>query len=125
MNIAIWIITGLLAVAFIGAGLMKVAQPRAKLAANGMAWTNDYSDAGVKLIGLAELLGGIGLILPALTGVAPILVPIAAAALTVIMIGAVVWHVRAGDGAKETMPSVILGILSLIVAITRFGPWAF
>jgi len=124
MNIAIWIITGLLAVAFIGAGLMKVAQPRAKLAANGMAWTNDYSDAGVKLIGLAELLGGIGLILPALTGVAPVLVPIAAAALTVIMIGAVVWHVRADD-AKGALPSTVLGILALVVAVTRFGPWAF
>ena len=124
MNIAIWIITGLLAVAFIGAGLMKVAQPRAKLAANGMAWTKDYSDSGVKLIGLAELLGGIGLILPALTGVAPVLVPIAAAALTVIMIGAVVWHVRADD-AKGALPSTVLGILALVVAVTRFGPWAF
>ena len=124
MNIAIWIITGLIAVAFIGAGLMKVAQPRAKLAANGMAWTNDYSDAGVKLVGLAELLGGIGLILPAVTGIAPILVPIAAAALTVIMIGAVVWHVRAND-TKGALPSAVLGILALVVAITRFGPWAF
>ena len=125
MNIAIWIITGLLALAFIGAGIMKVAQPRAKLAAGGMAWVNDYSDAGVKLVGLAELLGGLGLILPAITGIAPILVPIAAAALTVIMIGAIVWHVRAGDGAKETMPSVILGLLALVVAVTRFGPYAF
>ncbi|MCU1447195.1 DoxX family protein [Cryobacterium sp.] len=124
MNIAIWIITGLLALAFIGAGLMKVAQPRAKLAANGMAWTNDYSDAGVKLVGLAELLGGIGLVLPALTGIAPVLVPIAAAALTVIMIGAVVWHLRAND-AKGALPSAVLGILSLVVAVTRFGPWAF
>lgn len=124
MNIAIWIITGLLALAFIGAGLMKVAQPRATLAANGMAWTNDYSDAGVKLVGLAELLGGIGLILPALTGIAPVLVPIAAAALTVIMVGAVVWHVRAND-TKGALPSAVLGILSLIVAVTRFGPWAF
>lgn len=124
MNIALWIITGLLAVAFIGAGLMKVAQPRAKLAANGMAWTNDYSDAGVKLVGLAELLGGLGLILPAVTGIAPILVPIAAAALTVIMIGAVVWHIRAND-AKGALPSAILGLLSLVVAIARFGPWAF
>jgi hypothetical protein len=124
MNIAIWIITGLLALAFIGAGIMKVAQPRAKLAANGMAWTNDYSDAGVKLVGLAELLGGLGLILPAVTGIAPILVPIAAAALTVIMIGAIVWHVRAND-TKGAVPSLVLGILALVVAITRFGPWAF
>ncbi|TFD95271.1 DoxX family protein [Cryobacterium lactosi] len=124
MNIAIWIITGLLALAFIGAGLMKVAQPRAKLAASGMAWTNDYSDAGVKLVGLAELLGGLGLILPAVTGIAPILVPIAAAALTVIMIGAVVWHVRAND-TKGALPSLILGILALVVTLTRFGPWAF
>ena len=103
---------------------MKVAQPRAKLAANGMAWTNDYSDAGVKLVGLAELLGGLGLILPAVTGIAPILVPIAAAALTVIMIGAVVWHVRAND-TKGALPSAVLGILALLVAIARFGPWAF
>jgi len=124
MNIAIWIITGLLALAFIGAGLTKVSQPRAKLAASGMAWTNDYSDAGVKLVGLAELLGGIGLILPAVTGIAPILVPIAAAALTVIMIGAVVWHVRAND-TKGAVPSLVLGILALVVAITRFDPWAF
>ena len=124
MNIAIWIITGLIAVAFIGAGLMKVAQTRTKLAANGMAWTNDYSDAGVKLVGLAELLGGLGLILPAVTGIAPILVPIAAAALTVIMIGAVVWHVR-NDDAKGALPSLVLGLLALVVAITRFGPWAF
>ena len=124
MNIAIWIITGLLALAFIGAGLTKVSQPRAKLAASGMAWTNDFSDAGVKLVGLAELLGGIGLILPAVTGIAPILVPIAAAALTVIMIGAVVWHVRAND-TKGALPSAVLGILALVVAITRFGPWAF
>jgi uncharacterized membrane protein len=124
MNIAIWIITGLIAVAFIAAGVMKVAQPRAKLAASGMAWTNDYSDAGVKLVGLAELLGGLGLILPAVTGIAPILVPIAAAALTVIMIGAVVWHVRAGD-TKGALPSAVLGILALLVAIARFGPWAF
>ena len=124
MNIAIWIITGLLALAFIGAGIMKVTQPRAKLAANGMAWTNDYSDAGVKLVGLAELLGGLGLILPAVTGIAPMLVPIAAAALTVIMIGAIVWHVRAND-TKGAVPSLVLGILALVVAITRFGPWAF
>jgi uncharacterized membrane protein YphA (DoxX/SURF4 family) len=124
MNIAIWIITGLLALAFIGAGIMKVAQPRTKLAAGGMAWTNDYSDAGVKLVGLAELLGGLGLILPAVTGIAPILVPIAAAALAVIMIGAVVWHVRAND-TKGAVPSLVLGILALVVAITRFGPWAF
>jgi hypothetical protein len=58
------------------------------------------------------------------TGIAPILVPIAAAALTVIMIGAVVWHVRAND-TKGALPSLILGILSLVVALTRFGPWAF
>ena len=124
MNIAIWIITVLLALAFVAAGVMKVAQPRAKLAASGMAWTNDFSDAGVKLVGLAELLGGLGLILPAVTGIAPILVPIAAAALTVIMIGAVVWHVRAND-TKGAVPSLVLGILALVVAIARFGPWAF
>ena len=54
----------------------------------------------------------------------PVLVPVAAAALTLITIGAVVWHVRSDD-SKGALPSAVLGILALVVAITRFGPWAF
>jgi uncharacterized membrane protein YphA (DoxX/SURF4 family) len=125
MNIAIWIITAVIAAAFIAAGFMKVTQPKEKLAASGMTWTEDFSAPNVKLIGLAQFLGGLGLILPAVTGIAPILVPIAATGLALVMAGAVVWHLRAGDAVAKFVPSATLGVLALIVAITRFGPWAF
>ena len=90
MNITLWIIAGLLAAAFLAAGAMKLAQPKAKLAESGMAWTEDFSDSQVKLIGLVEVLGAIGLILPAALDIAPILTPIAAAGLALTMLGATV-----------------------------------
>ena len=75
MNIALWIAAGLLAVAFLAAGLAKLVQPREKLASN-MGWVEDFSDGPVKLIGLLEVLGAVGLILPAITKIVPILVPL-------------------------------------------------
>ncbi len=65
MNLVLWIVAGLLAAAFAAAGLMKLTQPKAKLAASGMAWTEDLSGGAVKGIGAVEVLGAIGLILPA------------------------------------------------------------
>ena len=78
MNIFLWIIAGILAVAFLGAGLMKLTQPKEKLAASGMGWTEDYSAGQVKTIGTLEVLGAIGLILPGLLGIRPSLTPLAA-----------------------------------------------
>ena len=71
----------------------------------------------MKLIGIAELLGAIGLVLPMLLNVAPILSPIAAAALTVVMVGAVVVHVR----RKEAfVPALVLAVLSAVAAVLGF-----
>lgn len=121
MNITLWIIAGLLAVAFLAAGAMKLAQPKAKLAESGMAWTEDFSDSQVKLIGLAEVLGAVGLILPAALDIAPILTPIAAAGLTLLMLGATVVHARRGE--KSNIPvTLVLAALAAFVAIMRFGP---
>lgn len=117
MVIALWIVNALLALAFIAAGAMKSARPKAALAASGMAWTEDFGGGSVKLIGIAEVLGGLGLILPLLTGIAPILTPIAATALAVIMIGAVVVHVRRKESAT---PSLVLGALSIVSAVLGF-----
>lgn len=114
MTIALFILNGLLALAFIGAGAMKALRPSPALAANGLAWVEDFSTPSVKLIGIAEVLGGLGLILPIATGIAPILTPIAAAALTVIMVGAVVVHVRRKEAAT---PSIVLGVLSAVSAV--------
>jgi uncharacterized membrane protein YphA (DoxX/SURF4 family) len=124
MDTVLWIIAGLLALAFGAAGLMKLTQPKAKLASSGMAWTEDFSDGQVKGIGTVEVLGAIGLILPAALGIAEILTPLAAAGLALTMVGAAITHIRRGEG-KSVPINVILGGLALFVAIMRFGPNAF
>ncbi|MFV0374537.1 DoxX family protein [Microbacterium sp.] len=117
MLIAYWIVAGLLALVFLAAGFMKIARSRTQLAASGMAWVDDFSDGPVKLIGTAEVIGAIGLILPALLGIAPIFSPIAAAALAVLMIGAVVVHIR----RKESFaPALVLAVLSAAAAVLGF-----
>ena len=124
MNITLWVIAGLLAAAFAAAGLMKLAQPKAKLAESGMAWTEDFSEGQVKGIGLVEVLGAIGLILPAALGIAEILTPLAAAGLALTMVGATVVHARRGE--KGSIPvTLVLGALAAFVAVMRFGPYSF
>lgn len=117
MLIALWIINALLAFAFIAAGAMKALRSKDALAANGMAWTEDFRPTTIRLIGLAEVVGGVGLILPLLTGIAPILTPIAATALAVLMSGAVAVHVRRREQAT---PSLVLGVLSIASAVLGF-----
>ena len=124
MNVTLWIIAGVLAAAFAAAGLMKIAQPKAKLAESGMGWTEDFSDGQVNGIGALEVLGAIGLILPAALDIAPILTPIAAAGLALLMVGAAVTHVRRGEQSMVPV-NLVLGGLAAFVAVMRFGPNAF
>ena len=124
MNIALWIIAGLLALAFLAAGAMKLAQPKEKLAATGMAWVEDFSPGMVKTIGALEVLGALGLILPAALGIIPVLVPIAAVGLAALMIGAAITHARRKE--RQMLPvNLILFALAVIVAVSRFGPQSF
>ena len=124
MNIALWILAGLLALAFLAAGAMKLAQPRAKLAASGMAWVEDYKEGAVKGIGALEVLGALGLILPAALGIATFLTPLAALGLALVMAGAVVVHARRGESKAIGAP-LVLGLLALVLAVLRFGPYSF
>ena len=94
MLLALWIINALLALAFLGAGGMKLLRGKDALAASGMSYVEDFSAGTVKLIGALEVLGAVGLIVPLLTGIVPVLTPIAAIGLAIIMIGAVVTHIR-------------------------------
>ena len=64
MNLALWIVASVLAAVFAGSGLMKQFVPKDKLAASGQGWAQDYSQSNIRLIGLAEILGAIGLVLP-------------------------------------------------------------
>lgn len=113
MTIAYWIVAGLLAVAFLGAGFMKVVTPKETLRTRGMGYVEDFSDAQIKLIGTAEVLGAIGLILPKLVGIVPVLSPIA----PVVMAGAVVVHIRRDE---TFLPPLILGTLSVGAAVLGF-----
>jgi uncharacterized membrane protein YphA (DoxX/SURF4 family) len=123
MNIVLWIVAGLLAAAFLGAGVMKLSQPREKLVTSGQAWAADASDGFVKFVGAVEVLGALGLILPAALGIVPILTPLAAAGLVVVMIGAIVVHARRNE-LPGAVPSIVLLVLAAFVAWGRFGPYS-
>ena len=122
MNILLWVISVVLALAFLASGAVKLTQPRDKLVAK-MPWVADASDGQVRAVGGLEVLGALGLVLPGLTGIAPILVPLAALGLMLVMIGAVAVHVRSGDGIAAAAPAIVLGVLCAFVALARFGPY--
>jgi uncharacterized membrane protein YphA (DoxX/SURF4 family) len=125
MNIVLWILAGLLALVFLGAGAMKLTQSKEKLAANpNMAWTEQFSAGTVKLIGLLEVLAAIGLILPAALDIVPILVPLAAVGLVLIMIGAALTHARRNEN-QAVIINVVLLALAAFVVWGRFGPYPF
>jgi hypothetical protein len=119
VNIALWIATGLMTAVFLLAGTNKVAIPRAKLMqAPGAGWVNDFSAAFIKVLGGIELVGAVGLIVPGVTGIAPVLVPLAAIGLAIIMTGAAVVEFRRGEPKHAALNLTYLAIL-LFVAVGR------
>ena len=124
MNVVLWVVAIVLAVAFLASGVMKLVQPKEKLADSGMGWADDYSTGTIKLIGALEVLAAIGLVLPAALDIMPILVPLAAVGLVLVMVGAAVVHAR----RKETPligVNVALLAVAAFVAWGRFGPYSF
>lgn len=120
MNIALWIIAGLLAATFLASGVVKLIQPKEKLVTSGFGWADDFSSGGVKTIGVLEIVAAVGLILPAAVDIAPVLVPLAAVGLVVLMVGAIVTHVRRHEAQVIAVP-VVLFALAALVALGRFG----
>jgi len=126
MDGALWIAAITLAIGLGVSGLVKAITGREKLMANPrMAWVEDFSDPAIRTIGGLEFLGALGLILPAVTGIAPILVPLAAVGLAITMFGAIVVHVRRGDGTLSVVVPLVLGLTAIFVAWGRFGAYAF
>jgi uncharacterized membrane protein YphA (DoxX/SURF4 family) len=119
MLIAVWIVSGILAALNLFAGATKIATAREKLQKN-MAYVEDFSSWQVKTIGALEVLAAIGLIVPPLTGVLPILAPLAAAGLVVLQLGAIIVHVRRGE-QKGIVVNIAILLLALFVALARFG----
>jgi len=119
MNIALWIVQALLALAFGAAGAMKLATPVDELVANGMTYAAHVPVWVTKLAGASEVVGAVGLILPAALRIKPILTPMAAAGLVTVMLGAIATHVILGEWGALGGP-VVLGVMAAFVAWGRF-----
>ena len=125
MNLALWIAAGLLAAVAMAGGISKTFVPKAKLAAvHGGEWTADASVGFVKTLGVLELLAAVGLILPAIVDIAPVMVPVTAACWVLLMIGAMITHGRLGQ-AKLVMLNMVYLALAAFIAWGRFGPESF
>ena len=123
MNIALWVLQALLAVMFLMAGFMKSTKSKDELKNAGgerMAWVDSVSAGNVRLIGVLEVLIGLGLVLPHLTGILPWLTPLAAVGFVCTMFGAAILHLRRGDGTQALVTNIILLLVAAFVAYGRF-----
>ena len=120
MEIALWVVSGVLAAAYLFAGANKALTPKDKLVAGGLAWGEDFSPGTIKVIGVVEILGAIGLIVPWLTGILPVLTPIAATGLVLVQLLAIIVHFRRHE-AKVVPMNLLLLLAALFIAIFRFA----
>jgi uncharacterized membrane protein len=116
MEIAVWAVSGLIALAMGAAGTVKIITPREKLV--GMQpWAADFSSTQVTLIGAVEVLGAIGLILPRLLDIAPILSPIAAVGFILVHSVAIRVH---GRRKESFVPNIVFILFAGFVATAGF-----
>jgi len=125
MNTVVWIAQGLLALAMLAAGGMKLAQSKEQLMASGsMDWTEDFPEAQIKGIGALEVLAALGLILPAALDIAPELVGVAAIGVVLLMLGAAATHLRRKEGQMVPV-NLVIAAIAVFIAVMRFGPESF
>ena len=120
MDTLIWVVQGILAAVFLFSGGMKLLAFDRYIT---MVEERSGRDAGLSrplmtVVGISEVAGGLGLVLPWATGIMPVLTPLAALGLAVIMAGATNYHRRRGE---PPLPTVVLFLLALIVAVTRLA----
>jgi len=119
MNTALWIVQILLSLMMLAIGFMKTFFPVARL--NNFSWTTRSSEGFIRYVGISELLIGIGLILPELTGILPVLTAYAALSLCMVMVLAMVEHIRYNE-TKEIWKNVVIILLAAFVALGRLIP---
>jgi len=125
MNLALWIGAGLLAAVALAGGAIKTFVPQQKLAATpGGRWTEDVGAGVVKALGVLEILAAVGLILPAVVDIAPVLVPVTALCWVLLMIGAMITHGRRGEFRFAVLNLIYL-VLAAFIVWGRFGPGSF
>ncbi len=115
LNISLWILQALLAATLIWAAMMKLGKSPQELAAM-WPWAGEVSPTLVKLTGIVDLLGGLGLILPALLRIKPALTPVAALGVVALMICASVFHITRGEASQ-------IGFNVIVAAIAGFIAW--
>jgi hypothetical protein len=115
-NTLLWIAQWFVAVVFMITGSTKLLFEREQLAKR-MHWAASWPRERIRLLGLAEVAGAIGLIVPAATGIAPGLTPLAALCLAALMVGAVRTHRQLAESA---MPAVVVGVLCVGIAAGRW-----
>ncbi len=118
MNYALWTAQAILAVVFFVTGSMKLTQPIGKLV-KSMEWVKTTPTALVRLLGLAEVLGALGLVLPAASGILPWLTPLAAVGCAIVMLGASAHHASRHEYQKLGF-TIALFLLAVFVAYGRF-----
>lgn len=116
MNVTLWIVQIILAAGFIYSGWMKTV--RIESSKKTWAWVNNVPKTLVVLIGIAELLGALGLILPWALNIAPVLTPISAIALTAVALLGMLFHIQRKE-YREIGVNIFFVVLALIVAIGR------
>jgi uncharacterized membrane protein YphA (DoxX/SURF4 family) len=119
MHIALGIASALLFVVFVASGLVKVTTPKPKIHSR-MPFTEDYSGRQVKTIGVLEIVGAVGVIVPWLTRILPWLSIVAAFGLAAVMVGAIIVHARRHE-PRQIPLNVVLLALALFVAIGRIA----
>jgi uncharacterized membrane protein YphA (DoxX/SURF4 family) len=125
MNIALWLVAGLLAAILLASGVTKLVKSKEALVATDTGAALEGFGAGtIKVVGVLEVLAAVGLVLPAALDIAPVLVPLAAAGVVLLMAGAVVVHLRRRE-AQGVVVTLVLLALAAVVAFTRFGPESF
>lgn len=117
LHYVLWVAQVVLALFFAMAGWAKLTSSYAELAAN-MAWVSTVPEWLVRFIGVAELAGALGLVLPAALRIKPVLTPVAAVGLFIIMVAAAGLHLMRGE---PILLNVILGLVAAFVAWGRFS----
>ena len=115
MTIALWIVQGLLGLIFVITGSFKFFQTKEKVIASGGAWAGDFKPGTIKIIAGAELISGISVIVPRLSGHGHYLTFISAAIIALIMVGAIYTHIRRKEFKHAIINSVFL-LMALFVA---------
>lgn len=115
MQVAYWIIAGLLAVLYLYSGVLKIIRSKDQLRPM-MQWVDDMPLGAIRAIGVLEVLGAIGLILPPLLGILPWLAFAAAIGLTLLQVGAIIVHVRRHDTIWLNLGVIVLSAVEIWLA---------